>query len=114
MNENTPNLTKRQQRLLDHLRQCEARGVSLKDYAESEGLKVADLYSGKQELRRKGVIAGATSRSRFVRARIAVGDDGVETVLCRVRLPNGCVVELRCAPEGQALQSILEAVGRVR
>ena len=48
------------------------------------------------------------------RARIATGEENTETVFCRIRLPNGCVVEMRCAPEGQALQSILEAVGRLR
>ncbi len=68
----------------------------------------------KQELRRKGAIVGPTSRARFVRARIATGEENTETVFCRIRLPNGCVVEMRCAPEGQALQSILEAVGRLR
>ena len=64
MNVNTPKLTERQQRLLEHLHRCEARGVSLKAYAEHEGLKVADLYSGKQVLRRKGAIAGGTSCAR--------------------------------------------------
>ncbi len=114
MNENTPKLTERQQRLLEHLRQCEARGVSVKAYAQSEGLKVTDLYSGKQELRRKGMSVGEPSRAHFVRARIATDADGGEAMLCRVRLPNGCVVEFRCAPRGQVLPSILEAVGRLR
>ncbi len=114
MNENTPKLTERQQQLLDHLRQCEARGVSLKAYAESEGLKVRDLYSAKQELGRKGVIVGTTPHARFVRARIAADADNAEGVLCRIRLPNGCLVELRCPAQGGALHSVLEAVGRLR
>ena len=114
MSENALKLTERQQRLLAHLRQCEERGLSLRAYAEGEGLKVGDLYSGKQELTRKGVLKGNAQGARFVRARIS-SDDGHEgNVLCRIRMPNGCVVELRCAPQAQALHSILEAVCRVR
>ena len=114
MSERSLNLTERQQRLLDHLRRCESREQSLKAYAESEGLKVGDLYSAKQELARKGVLLNQTPRGRFVRARMAAGTEPPNTVLCRVRLPNGCVVEFGCAEEGSALQAVLEAAGRVK
>ena len=114
MSEDALKLTERQQRLFDHLRQCEARGLSLRAYAEGEGLKVGDLYSGKQELTRKGVLNGSAQRARFVRARISSVDEREDQVLCRIRLPNGCVVELRCASQAQALHAILEAVGRLR
>lgn len=114
MSETTLNLTERQQRLLEHLRRCELRDQSLKAYAESEGLKVHDLYSAKQELGRKGVLLKKAPRARFVRARVAAGGDGLNTVLCRVRLPNGCVVEFGCSEGGSALQAVLEAVGRVK
>ncbi len=114
MSENALKLTERQQRLLDHLRQCEESGLSLRAYAEGEGLKVGELYSGKQELTRKGVLAGSAQRARFVRARISSDEGREDTVVCRIRLPNGCVVELRCAPQAQAVCSILEAVGRLR
>jgi len=107
-------LTERQQRLLDQLRDCERSGLSLKAYADGEGLKVQHLYAAKQELTRKGVLASALDRPRFARARIVESARGSNDSLCRVRLPNGCVVELAESEDPARWCAVLETVARLR
>jgi hypothetical protein len=48
-------LTVRERHVLDHLRQAQELGSTLKDYAQAFNLNVEHLYSCKAQLQRKGV-----------------------------------------------------------
>lgn len=95
-------LTERQSDWLAKIKACEASGKSVKAFAESEGLRLQDLYSWKKTLVKKGVLP-RTRPSGFQRAKI------VETysteVDCRLVLPNGVTVIL----SGGHLQQILQS-----
>jgi len=104
------NLTERQRFWLAHLRRCERSKQPLKAYAVANGLGVSALYEAKSTLRRKGVLRDTTTRPRFVRVEREPEPD-MAPMLCRVRLPNGVLVEMACAP-GQ-WESVLQAAARL-
>jgi hypothetical protein len=58
----TEHLTEREQRVLEHLRRAQELKVGLAEYARQAGVDVGEIYSGKQSLVRKGVIAGRVRR----------------------------------------------------
>ena len=66
-------LTERERQVLDHLERAQSLDVTLKEYAEAYALDVKDLYNGKSQLVKKGVLAGR-----------AVSDDGGGFVAVRV------------------------------
>ncbi len=103
-------LTERQRFWLAHLRRCERGHGSLKAYAVENGLGVSALYEAKSTLRRKGVLGDAITRPRFVRVEHEP-EPGAAPMLCRVRLTNGVLVEMACAP-GQ-WESVLQAAARL-
>jgi hypothetical protein len=107
--EESVRLTERQQELLAQLRRCEESGLGMKAFAEREGLKVPDLYTAKGVLRRKGALAGSVRQPRFARVQVESACERAEG-LCRVRLPNGCWVELSSPADSEAWRALLSAV----
>lgn len=84
---NEPSLTEREQDCLNHLRQAEELGVSLREYADAYGLKVQDLYQGKRQLSNKGVLGEAPAATGdFVAVRVA---PSFEKAVLRLRHPSG-------------------------
>ena len=103
-------LTQLQGEWLEHLRNCERSGLALKAYAQREGLNHHRLYRFKRLLTDKGVYCeGEAVSPRFVRAQIEYERESIS--LCRVRLRNGCVVELGGEVRGVFLRELLHAVG---
>ncbi len=104
-------LTDTQRFWFEHIRTWGRGGGTLKAYAAREGLELEKLYRFKKILTRKGLLGdGAiTPVPRFVRAQVRLDSEPV--AMCRVRLANGCVVELVCEPNAFALGEILQAVG---
>ncbi|MEZ5555090.1 hypothetical protein [Haliea sp.] len=86
-------LTERQQYWLQHIKACEAAGVSSKAYADSRGLCVKALYSARKELARKGVLS-RPSRHKFQRVEI-FDSTPIAEGLCQIQLPNGVSVSIR-------------------
>ena len=76
-------LSERQRFWLEHVRQCEASGQTVKAYAAEHELSAVSLYSYRK---RFGATRSATPR--LVRAQVAS-----TTLPCRVHLRNGLVVE---------------------
>ena len=102
-------LTQLQSEWLEHLRNCERSGLALKAYAQREGLNHRRLYRFKRILTDKGVYREGEARSaRFVRAQIEVEHEPVS--MCRVRLRNGCVVELGAEMRSAFVRELLHTV----
>jgi hypothetical protein len=80
-------LSEREQECLNHLRQAEELGANLREYADAYGLKVHDLYQGKRQLTKKGVLGAAPAKAEdFVAVRVAPSPD---KAVLRLRHPSG-------------------------
>ena len=102
-------LTELQQSWLEHLHGWEQSGLRLTAYARREGLDERRLCRFKRILRDKGVYReGEAVTRRFVRAEIVRSAEA--GAACRIRLRNGCVVELSEAPSGSVTWIETEAV----
>lgn len=49
-------LTDHEQQCLSHLNRAQKQGLSLKAYADAEGLRVGSLYQTKSQLKKKGLL----------------------------------------------------------
>ena len=63
-------LTKHQRHCLEHLRQAEALGMSLTEYARAHGVKVRMLYDAVVHFRRTGMMAKAVKGVRPRKPRV--------------------------------------------
>ena len=63
-------LTKHQRQCLEHLRQAEALGMSLTEYAQAHGVKVRMLYDAVVHFRRTGMMAKAVKGAGPRRPRV--------------------------------------------
>ena len=85
-------LTEHEQCCLDHLQRARALGVSLREYADRQGLKVASLYQSKRQLKKKGALdERAAGDEAFVAVSVVPSTSG--TVL---RLRHRAGWELAC------------------
>lgn len=88
-------LTEHEQRCVAHLRRARERGVSLREYADRQGLKVQSLYQTKSQLKKKGAldepVAADQSDPAFV--AVSVVPSPAEAVL---RLRHRAGWELAC------------------
>ena len=92
-------LTERELQILDHLEQAQSLDVALTEYASAYGLDVKDLYAGKAQLVKKGVLPSRTpapGRGDFVPVRISAARSGA---ICRLTHPSGWVVECASLPK---------------
>jgi hypothetical protein len=91
-------LTAREVQILDHLEQAQSLDAPLTEYAAAYNLDVKDLYAGKAQLVKKGLLPGkgtSPTRADFVPVRIA--DRG--GTVCRLAHPLGWVVECGSWPD---------------
>ena len=83
-------LTPAQRTWLEHMRQCEAEGLTYKAYCQREGLSVGGLYAVRKKLRDVDAVdaspASPASPPRFAAVRLA-HPEGIGTA--DVLLPNG-------------------------
>jgi len=104
----TEQLTDREQRVLEHLRRAQELKVGLAEYARQAGVDVGEIYSGKQSLVRKGVIAARVRQGdtegdevpagKFVPIQMAGGFRSSGTPVCQIRHPSGVVIECSSFP----------------
>jgi hypothetical protein len=57
-------LTDRERQILEHLEQAQSLSVPLSEYASDYGVDVCDLYAGKAQLVKKGVLARTSTPER--------------------------------------------------
>lgn len=83
-------LSERQREWLEHLRACRAQGLSLKAYAEEQGLNLQRFYHWHRRLKRLGLVATDTPVSfAAIRVSAAPGVTGSQ----RLHFPNGLLLE---------------------
>ena len=109
-----PKLTSQQRFWLKHLQACEAGGETMKDYAKRKGLSVHGLYGARRRARSLGIPpAPASSRKRPSFAKVRVCEPPAEVGRCRVRLPNGAVMEWDVPLAAQPLELLFQAVAHL-
>ena len=100
-------LTERERGVLEHLQRAQELQVGLAEYARQAGVKVSELYSGKQSLVRKGVVAGGRPRQATGESDAAAGEfvpiqvrPGFRSSppTCQIRRPSGWVIECSILP----------------
>jgi hypothetical protein len=104
----TETLNEREQQWLEHLQRAAELDVPLTDYAAAYDLDVKDLYYGKRQLAKKGVVDEEPGKeeipSDFVAVRLAPSSS--EAVL-RLRHPSGWELECRDWPCVDWLSSLM-------
>ena len=107
-------LSSKQRLWLKHLQVCEASGETLKGYAKRKGLSVHGLYGARRRMRLVGIApARASSEKRPSFAKVVVQEAPAEAGRCRVRLPNGAVMEWDVPLTAQSLDLLFQAVARL-
>ena len=96
-------LTERQHYWLEQVRDCEASGKTVAEYAAEQGFSAQAMYAGKKLLVRKGVLP-RTRPLRFQRVQIAGVPVGNEW---RIQLPNGVTVSCSGAVDAGSLATVL-------
>ena len=108
-------LTERERTVLEHLKQAQTLGSTLKDYAEAFALNVSDLYNGKAQLQRKGLWPTKPKEAdavEFLPVTIVQSPSPqVERCLCRLRHPSGWVLECERFPEAAWVRELMAAKG---
>lgn len=106
-------LTEHEQCCLDHLQRARALGVSLREYAERQGLKVASLYQTKSQLKKKGALdepAGEVNEAEQAFVAVSVVPSASGTVL-RLRHPVGWELACETWPPVDWLLAVLSGGG---
>ncbi len=83
-------LTERQRAWLEHLRACRAQGLSLKAYAQRQGLNLQRFYQWNRRLKRLG-LAATDAPVSFAAVRVSAAR--AVTGSQRLHFPNGLMLE---------------------
>src|ERR1700730_15206509 len=100
-------LTERELQILDHLEQAQGLDVPLTENASAFRLDVKDLYIGKAQLVKKGLLPSRTpppERSDFVPVRVNSSRAGS---MCRLTHPSGWVIECPALPEAAWISALM-------
>jgi len=98
-----PALTDRQRYWLEHIQTCEASGMSMSEYAASQGVAVRAMYSGRKTLIKKGVLPTAKP-PRFQRLQVMEPPMNNQW---RIGLPNGVSVVFTGEVDARSLSTVL-------
>lgn len=86
----------------------------MKGYAARKRLSVYGLYGARKRLRAEEAQAATPdSKNRVTFAKVAIRKAPVDVARCRVRLPNGVVMEWDIPVAAESLDRLLEAVARL-
>jgi hypothetical protein len=101
-------LTEHEQCCLDHLQRARTLGLSLREYADSQGLTVGSLYQTKSQLKKKGALDEPTEGGGEDEAFVAVSvvPSAAGTVL-RLRHPGGWEMACETWPPVDWLLAVL-------
>jgi len=112
-------LTEREQQGLEHMREAQELGVTLKEYAGRFGLDVQKLYQLRKPLVRKGAIGPARRETKephtadkasaFLPVRVvsAAPIQGSTAMGCRLVHPSGWVLECDGLPPASWVTAVL-------
>ena len=96
---------------LDHITQCREQNLSLAEYAKAHELHVSKLYYWKKRLKALGQLPSDPMSGGFTRVQpssLELCSSG-----CRLRFPNGMMVEWDTSPAGDYLARLLPLVSRL-
>lgn len=93
---------------LDHIQRCGEQHLSLSEYAKTNDIKVTRLYYWNKRLKRLGLLPGNPSTVSFTVAQIS--RPASTPLTCRLRFPNGAIVEWDTPLEGDSLEQLLSLV----
>jgi hypothetical protein len=98
-------LTDHEQQCLSHLNRAQKQGLSLKAYADAEGLRVGSLYQTKSQLKKKGLLdAPVAAEADFLAVDVASASG---PAVLRLRHPSGWELECAAWPPVDWLQQVL-------
>ena len=101
-------LTEHEQCCLNHLQRAQAQGVSLREYADRQGLKVGSLYQTKSQLKKKGALdepaEGRGEDEAFVAVSVVPSAAGA---VLRLRHPAGWELAFEAWPPVDWLLAVL-------
>lgn len=109
----TEQLSAREQECLEHLQKAQELGSSLTEYAAAFSLDVRELYAMKQQLVKKGAIAGRTKvedaekSAGFAPVRILPSAPPPGSIACRLTHPSGWVIECAKFPSAQWIGALM-------
>jgi len=104
-------LTAHQRYWLGHVRRSQELNSSMANYARGQDISVSALRYWKKRLISLGVLRDNDPGRSF--AKVHMHSIPVESVCCRIRFPNGAVVELGESLAGMPLRHLLETVGQL-
>jgi len=112
----TEQLTERESQALEHLRKADELEVTVAEYCRSFEIDMKQLYSAKQSLVKKGLLPASAKPasteedklSDFVAVHV-VPKPSIEPV-CRLRHPNGLLIECMSWPTAQWLAKLAGSI----
>jgi hypothetical protein len=104
----TATLTKSEQETVDQVAAARGMGVSLREYAESNGINVHGLYRRSSRLRLKTEKAKVTRADPFVAVPITRKTEEKRSgIVCRVVHRSGAVIECHQWPSREWIGAVL-------
>jgi len=103
-----PDLTEHQRYWLGHVRRSRDLHVSMASYAREQDISVSALRYWRKRLIALGISQDNDPGRSF--AKVHIRSMPVDSVCCRIRFPNGAVVELGESLAGMPLRQLLETV----
>ena len=104
-------LTQKQQYWLAHVKQAGREAVSLAAYAKQHDLNLKLFYNMRTILRQKGALPQATDNGLLI--PVSSPPVQVESIGCRVCLPNGVVIELSALGRETELGQLLTCASQL-
>jgi len=113
-------LTPGERQFLEHQREAERQGVPLAQYYRSKGLSVYTLYNVRQRLIKKGMLQSqrgkklvpqkpmTSGKGRFVAVQVAASGQASAGKVCRLKAPNGWVIECEGLPDLSWVTGLME------
>ena len=95
-----------------HLAAIEREGLSIKAYAEREGVSAASLYQWRNKLQRGSKTHERGLRGDFVAVQLSQVSPTAGSAMCTLRLAHGLTLELSMLPSVQWLAALDAALSR--
>jgi hypothetical protein len=105
-------LTEREGIWLAHLERVQSQGVTIKAYAQEQGVSFHAMYQAKKRLRALGAWPARKKTAPASFARVAVRDEATTRGVgaCRLRVGGDAMIEWEVAPSAELLAAVIKRV----
>ncbi len=93
-------LTEQQQYWLSHIKTCQQQGLSMKRYAQREGIALNTLYQAKCRMTKAKILPG---KKPSIFQRVVVRTVPAVSTDCTITLPNGIRLDWIASSDAQSL-----------